>query len=109
MAKYLIKETISSNAAQYLMKNPEDRAQIIRPVFESVGGKLEHYYVACNENSTYLIADIPEQKDLMALLWVFQAGGGPTNITATPIITIAETVDVVKKAATLNYQLLPKQ
>ena len=109
MAKYLIRETISSDAAAFLMKNPQDRAEVVRPLFEAAGGKLEQYYVACNENTTYLIVDIPDQKDLMALLWVFQAGGGPTSVSATPLITIKESVEVMKKAAALDYGSVPKK
>ena len=104
MTRYLIKETASSQAVAAIMKNPEDRAEVLRPIFESVGGKLEHYYVAYNENTVYLIAEIPDQESLAEIIWAFQAGGGPTSIKATPIMTFKEAVDVLKKAATLGYR-----
>ena len=77
MTRYLIKETVTSQAVAAIMKNPHDRAEAIRPIFESVGGKLEHYYVAYTENTVYLIAEIHDQESLAAILWSFQAGGGP--------------------------------
>ena len=46
MTKYLIQETVTSQGIAALIKNPHDRTEVIRPIFESVGGKLEHYYVA---------------------------------------------------------------
>jgi len=46
MTRYLIEETVTSQAVAALMKNPHDRTEAVRPVFESVGGKLEHYYIA---------------------------------------------------------------
>jgi len=67
MTRYLIEETISSQAAAAVMKNLEDRTEVIRPIFESVGGKLEHYYVAYSENTVYLIAEIPIQESLAAI------------------------------------------
>ncbi len=104
MTRYLIEETISSQAAAAMIKNPHDRTEAIRPIFESVGGKLEHYYVAYNENTVYLIAEIPDQESLAALIWAFQAGGGPTSIKATPLMTFTEALDVLKKGGNLGYR-----
>ena len=104
MTRYLIEETITSQAAAALMKNPHDRAEAIRPIFEAVGGKLEHYYVASSENTVYLLAEIPDQESLAALIWAFQAGGGPMSIKATPLMTFTEAVDVLKKAGSLGYR-----
>jgi len=86
------------------MKNLEDRAEAIRPIFEAVGGSLEHYYVAYTENTVYLLAEIPDQESLAALIWAFQAGGGPISIKATPLMTFTEALDVFKKAGSLGYR-----
>ena len=104
MTRYLIQETVTSQAVAALMKNPHDRTEAVRPVFESVGGKLEHYYVAMNENTVYMIADIPDQDSLAAILWSFHGGGGPIAIKATPLMTAAEAVDMLKKAGRLGYE-----
>ncbi len=104
MTRYLIEETITSQAAAALMKNPHDRTEAIRPIFEAVGGKLEHYYVAYSENTVYLLAEIPDQESLAAILWAFQAGGGPVSVKATPLMTATEAVGVLKKAGNLGYR-----
>ena len=104
MTKYLIQETVTSQAVAATMKNPEDRTEAIRPIFESVGGKLEHYYVAYSENTVYLLAEIPDQESLATIIWAFQAGGGPMSIKATALMTMTEAVDVLKKAGTLGYR-----
>ena len=104
MTRYLIQETVTSQAVAALMKNPHDRTEAVRPVFESVGGRLEHYYVAYTENTVYLIAQIPDQESLGAILWAFQAGGGPMSIKATPLMTAKEAVGVFKKAGSLGYE-----
>ena len=104
MTLYLIEETITSQAAAAIMKKPHDRAEAIRPIFESVGGKLEHYYVAYSENTIYLLAEIPDQESLAAIIWAFQAGGGPMSIKATPLMTATEALNVMKRAGSLGYQ-----
>ena len=104
MTRYSVEETVTSQAVAAIMKNPEDRAEAIRPIFESVGGKLEHYYVAYSENTIYLLAEIPDQESVAAIIWAFQAGGGPTSVKATPLMTMTEAVDVLKKAGSLGYR-----
>ena len=104
MTRYLIEETITSHTAAAIIKNPHDRTEAIRPIFEAVGGKLEHYYVANSENTVYLLAEIPDQESLVAIIWAFQAGGGPTSLKATPLMTATEAVDVLKKAGSLDYR-----
>jgi len=104
MTRYLIEETVTSQAVAAIMKNPHDRAEAVRPIIESVGGKLEAYYVAYTENTVYLLAEIPDQESLAAILWAFQAGGGPMSIKATPLMTATEAVDMLKKAGGLGYE-----
>ena len=104
MTRYLIEETVSSQAVAAIMKNPHDRTEVIRPIFESVGGKLEHCYVAYSENTCYLLAEIPDQESLAAMLVAFLAGGGPSSVKATPLMTFTEALDVFKKAGSLGYR-----
>jgi uncharacterized protein with GYD domain len=103
MTLYLIEETASSEAIAALMKDPQDRTEHIRSLFEAVGGKLLHFFIAYNENTAYLLAEIPDQESLAEVVWAFQAGGGPTAIRATPLMTFTEAVDVWKKAGSLDY------
>lgn len=103
MTRYLIEETISSQAAAAMIKNPHDRTEAVRPIFESVGGKLEHYYVAYTENKVYILAEIPDHESLTTLLMAFIAGGGPISVKATPLYTATEAVDYFKKAGSLGY------
>ena len=104
MTRYLIEETYTSQAAAALIQNPHDRTEAIRPIFEAVGGRLEHYYIAYSENTVYLLAEIPDQESLAAILVAFQAGGGPSSIKATPLMTATEAVGVFKEAGSLGYR-----
>ena len=103
MTLYLIQETASSDAAGAIMKNPQDRTEHIRTIFEAVGGKLIHFFLAYNENTAYLLAEIPDQESLAEVVWAFQAGGGPSSIKATPLMTFTEAMEVFKKAGRLGY------
>ena len=104
MTLYLIEETASSQAIAAIIKNPQDRTEHIRTIFEAVGGKLWHFFIAYNENTAYLLAEVPDQESLAEVVWSFQAGGGPTSIKATPVMTSTEAVEVFKKAGSLGYR-----
>ena len=103
MTRYLIEEAYTSQAASAVIRNPQDRTDAVKPVFESVGGKLEHFYIAYNENTVYLVAEIPDQESLVAILMAIQAGGGVSSIKATPLMTATEAVDIFKKAGSVGY------
>ena len=46
MTKYLIEETISPQAMAGILQNPEDRSEVLTPLFEAAGCKLEQFYVS---------------------------------------------------------------
>ena len=103
MTLYLIQETASSQAAASIMKNPQDRTEHISKIFETVGGKLLNFFLAYNENTAYLLAEVPDQEKLAEVVWAFQSGGGPLKIKATPLMTVTEAMEVFKRAGNLGY------
>ena len=104
MAKYLIEETISTQSFQGMMQNPEDRSQVLRPIFEAAGCKLEQFYVSGIENKAYLIVESPDLKSVSTVGATFMAGGAASSIKYIPLITMPEVVDLCKKAASLGYR-----
>jgi uncharacterized protein with GYD domain len=102
--KYLIQATTTPQAAAAVLQNPEDRTEAIRPIFESVGGSLEQYYMSLSENTIFLIANVPDQVTLRALTAAFFAGGPWVSYQTTPIIAASEAADLFKKAASVAYR-----
>jgi len=104
MAKYLIEETVGSLGFQGMMQNPEDRSEVLKPVFEAAGCKLEQFYVSLIENKTYLIVESPDLNSVYTVGATFLASGAASSIKYIPLITISEVVDIAKKAASLGYR-----
>lgn len=104
MAKYLIELVTTTEGARGILKNPEDRSEAVRPLFEAAGCKLEQYYISLSGNMIYLIVESPDQQSLYTILTVVQAGGAASSIKSTPIITASDAVDVLKKSASLAYR-----
>jgi uncharacterized protein with GYD domain len=87
-----------------MMKNPQDRGEAVRQVFEAAGGKLEEYYFAIGENTVYVMAEIPDQANLGAICMATLAGGAIASLKTTALQTAQEAVDVMKKAAEVAYR-----
>ena len=104
MTRYLIEHIPVPQAAAAVIKNPQDSTEAIRTIFESVGGKLDHYYIAFEENTIYLLGEIPDQESLGAIMTSIWASGVSMSLKAKPLITATEAVDVFKKAGTIAYR-----
>jgi len=104
MAKYLIEETVGSPGFQGLLQKPEDRSEVLRPIFEAAGCKLEQFYVSLIENKTYLIIESPDLDSVYTVGATFLASGAASSIKYIPLKTISEVVDIAKKAASLGYR-----
>ena len=104
MARYMIQETGTPQVVATLLKNPQNRFEAIAPIFEAVGGKLEHFFFSMGENTAFLVADFPDQESCAAVTLAIFAGGALSAIKVTPIVTAAEAVDLFKKAASVVYR-----
>ena len=104
MTKYLIEETVGPQGFQGIMQNPEDRSEVLRPIFEAAGCKLEQFYISAIVNKAYLIVESPDLNSVYTVGATFLAGGAASSIKCIPLIAFPEVVDLVKKAASLGYR-----
>ncbi len=104
MPRYLIQFSATPEASAAVLKNPTNRAEVIGPMFEALGGKLEHYYFEVGGNTGYLVAEMPDQEKLGIINAAIFSGGALTSIKSTAIMTSEEIVDIYKKAADLVYR-----
>ena len=104
MAKYMIEETLSPQAAAGVMQKPEDRFEVLKPFCEAAGCKLEQFYISAIENKSYLIIESPDMNTVYTVGANFLASGAASAIKCIPLITVPEAIDLFKKAAGLGYR-----
>ncbi len=104
MARFMVQASYNSEAVANLIKNPQDRAAAIRPVIERIGGKLEAFYFALGDFDVVAIADIPDNVSAAALSMAIGAGGALSAYKTTPLLTMEEAVEAMKKAGGTGYQ-----
>jgi uncharacterized protein with GYD domain len=104
MPKYLIEETLTPENYANMLRNPEDRTEVLKSLFKTVGCKLESGYASGIENKVYLIVESPDLNTVYTVGANFLAGGAASSIKYIPLITLTEVVDICRKAASISYR-----
>ena len=104
MPKFLIEETLAPASYAGMLERPEDRGEVLKPIFEAAGCTLEQYYVSGIENKTYLIVESPKLENVYTVGATFMAGGAASSLKYIPLMTLPEAVELCKRAAGLGYK-----
>ncbi|HXG66662.1 MAG TPA: GYD domain-containing protein [Blastocatellia bacterium] len=104
MAYYLLQGAYTSEAWATLVKNPADRIEAIRPVVEKLGGSVENAWFAFGEYDVLVIMQMPDNISAAAFALAVAAGGAFKAHKTTPLMTIADGIEAMKKAAGSGYQ-----
>ncbi len=98
MPKFLIKASYTAEGARGLIKEGgTGRRDAVRKMIESLGGKVEAFYYAFGDDDVYVISDVPNTVDGLALTLAVNASGA-VRLTTVPLIT-AEEIDAAAKKA----------
>jgi len=103
MAHYLLTGSYTAAAWAAQIKDPQDRLEVVRPLFEAAGGSIESAFLAFGESDLVLIVEFPDNLTAASVSMILAAGGGVTNIRTTPLMTIEDGVEALKKAGSLSY------
>ena len=103
MPYYLLQAAYTSDAWAAQIKNPANRVEAVRPVVERVGGKIESAYLAFGDYDLVLICEFPDNVSAASLSLAASAGGSLKAVKTTPLMTIDEGIEAMKKAADSGY------
>lgn len=87
-----------------LVANPQDRLEIVRAPIEKLGGKLQTAFFAFGPFDAIAITEMPDNISAAAIAIAFAAGGAVANVQTTPLMTAAQLVEALRKAATCGYK-----
>jgi uncharacterized protein with GYD domain len=99
MPYYLLQVAYTAEAWAAMVKNPHVRLEGLRPLLERLGGKLEGNWLAFGEYDAVLICQLPDQASAAALAMAAAAEGAVKAIQTTPLMTLQESLDALRKAA----------
>jgi len=104
MARYLFQASYTSEAWEAQVSNPQNRIDVIRPVIERLGGRLETAYLSFGDYDVVVIVEMPDAISAAAFSLATSAGGALKAIKTTPLLTIEEGIEAMKKAAGAGYR-----
>jgi len=108
MPSYLVQASYTSEALAALMKNPQNRTEVIRKSVENLGGKLVGSWMSFGDQDVVLIIDMPDHVSAAAMVLAACAGGSVRGTKTTLLFSMEEGLGAVKKAATSGYTPVQK-
>lgn len=87
-----------------MLASPHDRAEAIRPVIEKLGGEITHTWFAFGDYDLVAVFEMPTNVEAAAFSLAANAGGAIKAIKTTPLMSTAEGLEAVKKAAKSGYK-----
>jgi uncharacterized protein with GYD domain len=87
-----------------MTQNPQDRTNALRAPIESLGGKIHDMFLSFGDYDAVLLLEMPNNVAAAAIAIAVAAGGACKSIKTTPLMTVAEGIEALKKAASSGYQ-----
>ncbi len=104
MPHYLCQVAYSPEGWAALVKNPQNRIQAVRPAVEKLGGKIEGAWFAFGEYDVIVVLEMPDNVSAAGIAMAFGAGGACKLVKTTPLLTVEESVEAMKKAGKSGYR-----
>ena len=108
MPSYLVQTSYTADALAALIKNPQNRTDVIRQAVEKLGGKLVGSWMSFGDQDVVLIIDMPDNISAAAMVLAACAGGSVKGTKTTPLFTLEEGIAAFKKAAGSGYTPVQK-
>ena len=99
MAHYLVQFSYTADAWAAQLADPRDRRDVVRPLFERLGGRIEAAYYAFGPYDVVLLAELPDATRAAALALTLRSGGAVTALQTTPLLPIEEGLAAMRQAA----------
>ena len=104
MAYYMGQAAYTAEALAALIRNPQNRRDVVKETIEKLGGRLEGLWFAFGEYDVVLIMEIPDNVTATAFSLVVAASGSLRDFKTTPLMTAEEAMDAMTKAGEAGYR-----
>jgi uncharacterized protein with GYD domain len=101
---FLMRFSYTPEAWARLIKKPEDRRNVARVVVEELGGKLQGFWYSFGQQDGVLLIEAPNNVSAAAFSVGISAAGSLRSAETTVLLTVEETIEMLKKAKTISYR-----
>ncbi|MGH2559880.1 MAG: GYD domain-containing protein [Thermomicrobiales bacterium] len=102
MPLFMIQATYTAEAWAKLIRQPEDRRQAIGALVEQAGGRLHELYYAFGENDIVFIFEAADELAAAAISVAGNAAGHIKQIKTTRLLTVEDSLELMRRAAALG-------
>lgn len=104
MPSYLTRFSYTPATWARLIGNPEDRRAAATQYIEAVGGRLHGFWYAFGDHDAYALWEAPDNASMAATAIAISAGGALSEHHTTVLLSVEETLEALRKAATISYR-----
>jgi len=104
MPSYMTQVSYTAEAWRTLVEHPQNRIDAVRPVVESLGGSMLHGWLSFGDYDLVAIVDLPDNVSAAAFSLAAMAGGSVKTFKTTPLLSVEEGVEAMKKAGGAGYR-----
>jgi uncharacterized protein with GYD domain len=104
MASYLLQVGYTPETWAAMINNPQDRSAAIKAPVEKLGGRVERFWLSFGDYDVVGLIEMPDTVSAAAFSMAVAAGGSCRAVRTTPLLTSAEGMEAMKKAANCGYQ-----
>jgi uncharacterized protein with GYD domain len=108
MALYMLQLAYTPESWAAQVKSPANRVEnVARASAESIGGRFVGGWLCFGEYDAVIICDMPDAESMAAIAIAVAAGGAIKSSKTTLLMTAAQGVEALKKAATVGKTYKP--
>ena|SRR3989442_703859 len=104
MPYYMMQVSYTSEAWGNILANQQNRLEMVKPVVDKLGGKIENGWMCFGDYDLIAIIQMPQNVDAAAFSLAACAGGALKAIKTTPLLTMEEGMQAMQKAAGSGYR-----
>jgi uncharacterized protein with GYD domain len=104
MPSYLFQTSYTVEALAALVKNPQNRTEVVRKSIEKLGGKLVGFWLAFGDYDVVTVVEMPDNVSAAAMALAVAASGTAKNVKTTPLLSVEDGVAALKKAGSSGYK-----
>jgi uncharacterized protein with GYD domain len=104
MPYYLSQASWTPEGLQAFMNNPEQRRDLVVKAIENLGGKVESSFIAFGDYDMVSVLQMPDNVSAAAFAMAVSAGGMLKSVKTTPLMSVAEALEAVKKVGKSGYK-----
>jgi uncharacterized protein with GYD domain len=104
MSSYLLQVSYTTQSVASLLKNPQNRTEVVRKSVKKLGGKLQGLWMAFGDYDVVAIVDMPDNVSAAAMALAVAGSGTASSVKTTPLLSMEEGVAALKKAGNSGYK-----